>query len=187
MVYEDNIELEGDRKVRSIVGELLELMEEREAYVISRAIRSTGDLDLVGTIRFSKNALTLGPELVKRGVLVDTRMAKSGIGELAIYRDLKSHSSKYKSIDVVDSWKDEMEGKAVLIGTSPLALMRVLDLAEQGIVPGLVIGVPVGFVNALKAKYRLYRQHKVEYITNISVKGGVGLGVSIVRALMEIE
>jgi precorrin isomerase len=52
--------------------------------------------------------------------------------------------------------------------------------------PSLVIGVPVGFVNALKSKIELTNLD-VEYITNISIKGGVALGVSIVRALVKLS
>lgn len=183
----DNISEEGERRIKSVLNEILELMEERERRVILRAIRSTGDLDLVGTLRFSRRALDVGPELVRRGVLVDTRMAREGLGGLGEYIEPTSRKHRYLAHDIVESWRDRLEGKAVLIGTSPLVLERLLDLIYEGVRPALVIGVPVGFVNALHAKYRLTKQTYVEYITNISVKGGVALGVSIVRALMEIE
>ncbi|WP_246263900.1 precorrin-8X methylmutase [Metallosphaera tengchongensis] len=174
-------------KIDFLLGDFLSLLNPREAHVMRRVIRSIGDLDLVGTLRFSKNALTVGPELVRKGVLVDTRMAKAGLGNLGIYVEPRTRTNKYFSQDIVESWREVMNGKAVMIGTSPLALGKLLELINEGFRPGLVIGVPVGFVNALRLKYMLSKNNSVEYITNISVKGGVSLGVSLVKALMEIE
>ncbi|WP_252896461.1 precorrin-8X methylmutase [Metallosphaera hakonensis] len=169
----DNIAIEGERRVRSVLGEVLDLLDPREAKVVSRAVRSTGDLDLVGTLRFSKEALTVGPKLIRKGILVDTRMAKVALGNLGIYKEPIVKNNRYMSQDIVEGWASEINGRAVLIGTSPLALEKLLDLIDSGARPGLVIGVPVGLVNAISAKLRLARQSKVEFITNISVKGGV--------------
>ncbi|BCS91796.1 hypothetical protein L3N51_00323 [Metallosphaera sp. J1] len=186
MEFIDNISEEGERRVKHVLNEVLDLLDEKERKVVLRAIRSTGDLDLIGTLRFSRRALEVGPKLVKNGVLVDTRMAREGLGSLGEYVEPTSRRSRYLAQDMIESWRDKLKGKVVMIGTSPLALEKLLDLVEEGIRPELIVGVPVGFVNALHAKYRLSRQSSVEYITNISVKGGVALGVSIVRALMEI-
>lgn len=62
----DNIAIEGERRVRSVLGEVLDLLDPREAKVVSRAVRSTGDLDLVGTLRFSKEALTVVLNLLEK-------------------------------------------------------------------------------------------------------------------------
>ena len=47
----------------------------------------------------------------------------------------------------------------VAIGNAPTALLKVMELIEQGLfAPDLVIGVPVGFVNAAESKELLARK-----------------------------
>lgn len=175
-----------ERQAEEILSKILPLEEPEKAKVIMRAIRATGDLDLVGTLRFSENAIFVGKRLVNSGVIVDTKMAKAGLGELAVYREPKTRRNRYYSVDLIEDIGKEMDGKVVMIGTSPLALLTLNEMIKTGEVkPALVIGVPVGFVNALKAKIELTRL-PVEFITNISVKGGVALGISLVRALVEL-
>ncbi|HEC32054.1 MAG TPA: precorrin-8X methylmutase, partial [Deltaproteobacteria bacterium] len=70
------------------------------------------------------------------------------------------------------------------IGNAPTSLMRLLDLIEQGkSSPALVIGMPVGFVNAAESKERLMEQDKVPYITIKGRKGGSAIAASVINAL----
>ncbi|EWG08185.1 MAG: precorrin-8X methylmutase [Candidatus Aramenus sulfurataquae] len=175
-----------ERQAEEILRKILPLDDPEKAKVIMRAIRATGDLDLIGTLRFSQNAISLGKRLVKGGVIVDTKMARTGLGDLAIYREPKTRRNNYYSIDLIEEMGKEMDGKVVMIGTSPLALLTLNEMIKrEEVKPAVVIGVPVGFVNALKAKIELTKL-PVEFITNISVKGGVALGISLVKALVEL-
>ncbi len=176
-----------EKEAEEILNKILPLENTDNARVILRAIRATGDLDLIGTIRFSDNAIEVGKKLVRDGVIVDTRMAKAALGELAVYKEPKTRKSKYYSVDLIEGLGKELDGKVVMIGTSPLALLTLNEMIKKGEVkPALVIGVPVGFVNALRAKVDLTKL-PVDYITNVSVRGGVALGVSIVKALVELS
>jgi len=178
-----NIEKEAEKIVRSIIN----IQDNETAEVIIRAIRSTGDLDLVGTLRISKNAIKNGIKYVKNGVLVDTRMAKVALGDIAIYREPQHRNSRYYSQDLIENYKDYINNRIIMIGTSPIALITLNKMIKNNIVkPSLVIAVPVGFVNALKSKIELSNLD-VEYITNISVRGGVALGISIVKALVKLS
>ncbi len=178
-----NIEKEAEKIVRSIIN----IQDNGIAEIIIRAIRSTGDLDLVGTLRISKNAVKNGIENVKNGILVDTKMAKAALGDIAIYKEPQLRNSKYYSQDLIENYKDYINGRIIMIGTSPIALMTLNKMIKNKIAnPSLVIGVPVGFVNALRYKIELSNLN-VEYITNISIRGGVALGVSIVKALVKLS
>ncbi len=53
---------------------------------------------------------------------------------------------------------------------------------EQKIKPDLVIGLPVGFVNAAESKDELIWQENI-YISNVGRKGGSNVAASVVNAL----
>jgi precorrin-8X/cobalt-precorrin-8 methylmutase len=75
----------------------------------------------------------------------------------------------------------------IAIGNAPTALLKVIETfnAEQPACPPLVVGVPVGFVNALESKALLSSQ-KFPFITNLSRKGGTPVAVAIVNALLKM-
>ncbi len=74
----------------------------------------------------------------------------------------------------------------VAIGNAPTALLEVLRLIrEDGIRPALVVGVPVGFVNAAESKEELLSAG-VPYVTAIGRKGGSTIAVAIVNALLHL-
>ena len=49
--------------------------------------------------------------------------------------------------------------------------------------PALVIGLPVGFVNAAESKAELVKMD-IPYITNVGRKGGSNVAASVVNALL---
>jgi len=74
----------------------------------------------------------------------------------------------------------------VAIGNAPTALLKVMDLIEQGLfAPDLVIGVPVGFVNASESK-ELLAQKDYPFITALGRKGGTPVAVAAVNALLRL-
>lgn len=178
------VEEQGEATVRSIIKGVYK--DWKEETLVVRAVRGTGDLDLIGTLRWSRGAIDSFCKTPHGPVMTDTRMAYSGLGEIGVYLEPKVRKSEYISQDLILSNKGALQGKVVLIGTSPLALEALIDLhREENVTPLLVVAVPVGFVNALRAKAKLMSTD-MEYITNLSTKGGVGLGVSIVHALRDI-
>jgi precorrin-8X/cobalt-precorrin-8 methylmutase len=73
------------------------------------------------------------------------------------------------------------------IGNAPTALLRLLELIQTGATaPVLIIGMPVGFVNAARSKELLMRQNAALYITIGGRKGGSALAACAVNALAEI-
>jgi precorrin-8X/cobalt-precorrin-8 methylmutase len=74
----------------------------------------------------------------------------------------------------------------VAVGNAPTALFEVLRLAaEQGIRPALVVGAPVGFVNAAESKAAL-AESELPHITVRGRKGGSPVAAAIVNALMRL-
>ena len=77
----------------------------------------------------------------------------------------------------------KLAGGIVAIGNAPTALLRLVELLAAGAPPpALVVGVPVGFVNAAESKDALARQD-CPYITALGPKGGSALAASIINAL----
>ncbi|NLY40309.1 MAG: precorrin-8X methylmutase, partial [Desulfovibrionales bacterium] len=71
-----------------------------------------------------------------------------------------------------------------IIGNAPTALYRLLDLVNQGARrPQLIVGMPVGFVNAAESKDMLMAQDLIPYITVAGRKGGSALAASVINAL----
>ena len=76
-----------------------------------------------------------------------------------------------------------LPGAVVVVGNAPTAVVEVVKLTRQKETqPALVIGVPVGFVNAAEAKELLMKSGLV-YITVAGRKGGSAVAAATVNAL----
>ena len=82
-----------------------------------------------------------------------------------------------------------------VIGNAPTALLRLLELAQLAhnnkiepklILPRLIIGLPVGFVNAAESKECLLAQNIVPFLTLRGRKGGSTLAAATVNALAKL-
>jgi precorrin-8X/cobalt-precorrin-8 methylmutase len=176
----------------------------REWRIVRRLIHATADFELLSLVRFHPRAITAGLEALSSGALVitDTRMAQEGISarrrtelgftvacamtDPAVAEAAKSRGCT-RAMAAMDLCAD-MKGPLVLaIGNAPTALLRLLELMRQGALrPALVIGMPVGFVNAAQSKDLLMAQDEVPYIAIQGRKGGSALAAATVNALAEI-
>jgi len=76
-----------------------------------------------------------------------------------------------------------MNDGVYVVGNAPTALLRLIELIkDKKANPALIIGFPVGFVNAAESKDELMALD-VPYITNQGRKGGSNIAASIVNAL----
>jgi len=76
----------------------------------------------------------------------------------------------------------------VSVGNAPTALLKVMecwDALAPELRPGLVVGVPVGFVNAAESK-ELLSEKTYPFITCLGRKGGTPVAVAIVNALIRL-
>ncbi len=207
--YMEKIEyvLPGEIEKRSfeIIGAELEargivLPREQEA-VTKRVIHTSADFDYAETLAFSKDAVKVARELLKRGadIVTDTNMAKAGINKSALAKLGGEVHCFMADEDVAREAKERrvtratisMERAAALpgpvifaIGNAPTALISLYELMAQGtFTPEFVIGVPVGFVNVVPAK-ELFLGGTVPYIINRGRKGGSNIAAAICNALL---
>ena len=78
-------------------------------------------------------------------------------------------------------------GAVLAVGNAPTALLTIVEEIENGLRPALVIGVPVGFVNVVESKERLFEvctAHGVPAIVAMGRKGGSNVAAAICNALV---
>ncbi|MFX3839244.1 precorrin-8X methylmutase, partial [Streptococcus suis] len=77
----------------------------------------------------------------------------------------------------------EADGGIFCIGNAPTALLELIRMVKEGEAkPGLVIGMPVGFVSAAESKEELAKLD-IPFITNIGRKGGSPVTVAALNAI----
>jgi precorrin-8X/cobalt-precorrin-8 methylmutase len=172
----------------------------RRWQVVRRMIHTSADFEYLDTARFHEDAIDAGLEAIQQGKIIftDTNMARTGIrkNELAAYGcevcclisdsdvgRMAAESGSTRAAVAVDHAVRSMDGGIYVVGNAPTALLRLIELIDQGrAAPALVIGLPVGFVNAEEAKEALAKT-ATPYITNTGRKGGSNLAASVVNAL----
>ena len=76
------------------------------------------------------------------------------------------------------------KGAVWAVGNAPTALRELIRIAAEGVLhPVLVIGLPVGFVDAAAAKAAL-RESGLPALSNRSAKGGTAVAAAVVNALL---
>ena len=151
-------------------------------------------------VRFHSDAIKSGLDAIRSGknIITDTNMARVGIrkreieqfgGRVRCYMNDQQVHSNAKATGVtrakiaVDMAVEDMQGGIYVIGNAPTALLRLIELVkEQKARPALIIGLPVGFVNAAESKAALM-ELDYPYISNVGRKGGSNVAASVINAL----
>ena len=160
--------------------------------IVRRMIHTSADFEYIETIRFHKKAIDAGIEAIKKGcsIITDTNMAKAGIRKNAqcFIKDedvikIASENNLTRAEAAVDKAVELMDQGIYVIGNAPTALLRLINLVKESKAkPALILGFPVGFVNAAESKQDLI-QMDYPYISNIGRKGGSNIAASVVNAL----
>jgi len=175
-------------------------LEAEQWSIVRRMIHTSADFEYKDMVRFHPDAIKSGLDAIRSGkkVITDTNMARVGIRKkeldvfgaatLCYMNDPMIHRAA-KTADVtrarvaVDMAVGEMEGGIYVVGNAPTALMRLTELVkEKKARPALIIGLPVGFVNAAESKAALM-ELDYPYISNVGRKGGSNVAASVVNAL----
>ena len=173
-----------------------------EFAVVRRAIHATGDFSFAENIRFHPQAISAGLAAIRAGknILIDFNMGKSGISRSLLARFGGEVICRVAEAETVTKAKAEGTTRSdaamtrsignnigiVAVGNAPTALLKVMQLIEQGhFAPDLVIGVPVGFVNAAESK-DLLAEKTYPFITALGRKGGTPVAVAMVNALLRL-
>jgi precorrin-8X/cobalt-precorrin-8 methylmutase len=168
--------------------------------IVRRMIHTSADFEYRDTVRFHPDAIKAGLEAIRSGknIITDTNMARVGIrkkeldqfgastacfmNDPAIHRQAQAGNLTRARV-AVDMAVGDMEGGIYVVGNAPTALMRLVELViEHKAQPALIIGLPVGFVNAAESKAALM-ELDYPFISNVGRKGGSNVAASVVNAL----
>ena len=141
--------------------------------VVRRMIHTTADFEYIRSVRFHPDAISCGINALRSGkkIVTDTNMARVGIRK----SDLESFGTEVKCFmsdpevgrialrtgvtrakAAVDAAMADMKDGIYAIGNAPTALLRLVELIQAGKAqPALIVGLPVGFVNAAESKAAL--------------------------------
>lgn len=185
---------------------LIELLPGTDKYtgasgeVLKRMVHATGDGSIAKSIRIHRDAVGSALKAIGAGsvIVTDSRMTSAGINRAVsdgfgcrIYcaldaPEIATGAEKWgltRSAAGMRLLAGKLPGAIVVIGNAPTALVELLRLArEDAVVPAVIIGIPVGFVQAREAKMALMRQ-TVPYVTVAGNRGGSALASAALNAL----
>lgn len=199
-VKPEEIEAESFRIIESELGPTP--FSPAEFAVARRVIHATGDFSFAENLRFHPGAIEAGLAAIRAGknVLTDVNMSAVGVcrGILArwggrVFCEVsdpevaaEARIKKLTRSEVAIGRAREKNIGIVAIGNAPTALLKVMEMIDRGDwTPDLVIGVPVGFVNAAESK-ALLAEKKYPFITALGRKGGSPVAAAAVNALLRL-
>jgi precorrin-8X/cobalt-precorrin-8 methylmutase len=132
----------------------------------------------------------------KSRIITDIRMVQVGIQKkghespvlcaLDYGGDLARSSGMTRSRAGILSLREDIDGSILVIGNAPSALLALCQMIREGSAPALVIGTPVGFVNAAESKEEL-RGLPVPSISNTGTRGGTPVAVAAMNEIITIH
>ena len=191
-----------DRSMQIIESELQVELAEEVKPIVKRVIHATADFSFAENMRFRPGIVGFIHQMLIRGatIVTDTNMALAGINKSALNRlgaqalcfvadddvalDAKRRGVTRSFVSMERALK--IDGPKLLVcGNAPTFLLSLLEIAEQNGIPAdtAVIGVPVGFVNVVEAKEKLWLSG-IPCIASMGRRGGSNVAAAIVNALM---
>ncbi len=172
-----------------------------EKAVVKRIVHACGDPAVAGLVRFSHSAVDSGLRAIagKRPIFTDVRMVAVGISrQLAVRVGCPVHCAldsldgaspgdgATRAATAIRLLGKKLDGSIVAVGNAPTALLALLELIDSRLAtPALVVGMPVGFVNAAESKQELVKR-AVPSVTVEGTRGGSAMAVAAVNALLRI-
>ncbi|MEO5362687.1 MAG: precorrin-8X methylmutase [Magnetococcus sp. DMHC-8] len=174
--------------------------------VVRRLIHTSGDLALHGLTRFHPRAIPAAMAALRRAapLIVDVEMIRAGLTARRLQPLGLSVQQWNAAPEVIaraqaegttrsvqamrHAWRTGLLADAVVvIGNAPTALLEVIRLVqEEGVRPALIVGVPVGFINAAESKEALMALDDPPWIAIQGTKGGSTLAVAALHALLDL-
>ncbi|HYX35491.1 MAG TPA: precorrin-8X methylmutase [Oligoflexus sp.] len=176
-----------------------------EWQIVRRVIHATADFEFKELMAFHPQAVASGVAALRRGcpLVLDVQMIEAGLNQERMKHfgcqtycsisdpDVIARAKELNSTRAIESMRKlhllgKLEGSILAVGNAPTALLEVLRLIDQEDVrPGLIIGVPVGFVSAAESK-ELLTQSAVPWLAARGRKGGSTIAVAILHALFAL-
>jgi precorrin-8X/cobalt-precorrin-8 methylmutase len=186
------ISLKSRTLARSVIGN-----ESDEDRVRQRCSVAVGDFAMAGLMRFCHDPVPAAVNALRGGcaIITDIRMVQTGIqkkghacpvicaldygADIAIGRGITRSSAGFIAL------RDVLSGSIVVIGNAPSALLTVCGMVREGVRPSVIIGTPVGFVNAAESKEVLRSVH-IPSISNEGTRGGTPVAVAAINECITI-
>ncbi len=185
------------RSMEIIASELTVPLADEVRPVVMRVIHATADFSFAESLRFTDGIVPRIREMLKGGatVVTDTNMALAGISKPAAERlrvrllchmaepDVAAEAKARGATRATVSMERALAGKGPKVfvcGNAPTFLMPLLDGPFPEDVA--VIGAPVGFVNVVEVKQRLW-ESGIPAIVAMGRRGGSGVAAAIMNAL----
>lgn len=174
-----------------------------EFAVLQRVIHATADFSFAHNLRFHPRAIPTALAVLRAGgtVATDVMMTAAGINKAGLAAWGGSVRCEIANPELAAQAKGSGRTRAelailaslghgpglVAIGNAPTALLAVIEQCRHGAAPwpGVIIGAPVGFVNAAESKAWLAEQD-TPHITALGRKGGSPVAAAIVNALIRL-
>lgn len=175
---------------RQVVGN-----ETPEDRIRQRCAISVGDFIMADLMAFKNNPVEAGLSALSAGapIITDIRMVQTGIrkkehhSEVICALDFGAEISREEGITRTSAGfialRESLENAIVVIGNAPSALLTVCRMIDEGIKPALVIGTPVGFVNAKESK-EILRTKAVPSVSNVGTRGGTPPAVASLNEII---
>ena len=198
---------EIERGSMAVISEELRLREitlpPENAAVVMRCIHASADFDYAENLRFTPGAVRRAVDALRQGaeIVTDTNMALAGISRPGLKRlggaaycfmaedfiaETARQSGTTRAVAAMDYAAENHPDAVLAVGNAPTALFRIAEKIEAGLRPKLVIAAPVGFVNVVEAKVRVFEtceQFNVPCIAAMGRKGGSSIAAAICNAL----
>jgi precorrin-8X/cobalt-precorrin-8 methylmutase len=168
-----------------------------EDRIRQRCSVAVGDFGMADLLRFCNDPVPAALTALRQGspIITDIRMVQVGIqkkghksdiicaldfgAEIAREREITRSSAGFIAL------KAKLAGSIVVIGNAPSALLSLCTMIHEGVCPAVVIGAPVGFVNAAESK-ELLRTTKVPSISTEGTRGGTPVAVAAMNECITI-
>lgn len=189
--------MEISKKSRKLVSKLIgdSCIEDK---IRQRCVIATGDPSVSELLRFNLDPISACFSALRNGktIYVDIKMVESGIIKSGHKSAIKTfigsgdHLAAANGITRTSAGvlalQEEISSSIVIVGNAPSALITLCDLFRSGkVMPAMVIGVPVGFVNAAESKEQL-RSLRVPSITTVGTRGGTPIAVAAMNEIINI-
>ena len=177
---------------RTMVGNANE-----EDRVRQRCSIAVGDFGMAELMRFQRDPVAAALAALERHALIitDIRMVQVGIqkkghaSEILCALDFGAGIAQERGITRSSAGflalREKLAGSIVVVGNAPSALLSLCEMIKAGIRPAVIIGAPVGFVNAAESK-ELLRTSDVPSISTEGTRGGTPVAVAAMNECITI-
>jgi len=168
-----------------------------EDRVRQRCSIAVGDFGMAELMRFQRDPVPAALTALEQGapIITDIRMVEVGIqkkghtNEVLCALDFGAGIAQERGITRSSAGflalREKLAGSIVVIGNAPSALLSLCGMVKEGIRPAVIIGAPVGFVNAAESK-ELLRTMDVPSISTEGTRGGTPVAVAAMNECITI-